>query len=207
MTTLHSFCTWLYTREITERVPAFPELSPPEPVIKWIDRETQNKILDVIPTFHKPIFDFMIHMPVRTQEARALKVKSINLKDMTVHIFEALSGDEIRPRKNKRPYYLPLYSTFDFSILTNKLPEAFVFNNREGKPYKHRHLVKIWETACKKLGVKIPLKCTRHSAASQAINRGVGLDIISKACGHSTIEVTKRYASMNVTLLKAVVDG
>jgi hypothetical protein len=35
----------------------------------------------------------------------------------------------------------------------------------------------------------------------------VGLDRVSKALGHSTLEMTKKYASMNVELLRDVVDG
>jgi hypothetical protein len=48
---------------------------------------------------------------------------------------------------------------------------------------------------------------TRHSIASQALNAGVSLDRISAALGHSNLEITRRYASLNVQKLRDVVDG
>ena len=47
---------------------------------------------------------------------------------------------------------------------------------------------------------------TRHSIASQALNAGVSLDRISSALGHSSLEMTRRYASLNVQKLLDVVD-
>jgi len=47
----------------------------------------------------------------------------------------------------------------------------------------------------------------RRSIASQALNAGVSLDRISAALGHSNLEITRRYASLNVQKLIDVVDG
>jgi integrase len=206
MTNLHTFCTWLYRLEVIGRVPNFPVISPPDPAIRWIDRATQLNILSKIPDRDKPIFSFMIYHPVRPGEARALKVKDIDIGQRNVLICSAFSKGKIRPRKNKKPYHLPLWSGFNTSLLKDKLPEAFVFTNRFGRPYTHTRLIKKWKSATKKLGLTISLyNGTRHSIASQAINNGVDLNIISKALGHSTTEITKRYASMNIQALRIII--
>lgn len=208
MTNLHSFVTWLFRREILARIPSFPVISPAEPPIKWIDRETQFKIISPMPKHLRDIHMFMFYHPVRIQEACALKVKDINISNHIVHICRAFSKNELRSRKNKKPYYLPLSSEFNFDLLKNKLPEAFVFTNRYGMPHKPNSLRKNWNKYAKKAGVDINLYCaTRHSGASQAINKGVGLDIISKALGHSSVQVTTRYASMDINRLKIVTEG
>ncbi|MEW6420074.1 MAG: site-specific integrase [Nitrospirota bacterium] len=189
-------------------MPQFPVLSPPEPPIYWIDKKQQLQILEAVPLNHRPIFEFLIYHPVRPGEARALKVKDVNIKDMTIHICRAWSLKSLRPRKNKKPYYLPLSQKFNLNILRNKLPEAFLFTNTFGKSYTDSRLRKIWNRACKKAGIKIPLyHATRHSIASQAINQGVDLAVISQALGHSSTASTKRYASLKVQRLKSVIDG
>jgi integrase len=208
MTMLKNFCNWLNRREILLRVPQFPVLSPAEPPIEWICREDQVKILNHVPPYHQPIISFMMRHPIRSSEACALQRKHFNLENMSVHICQAFSLKEIRSRKNKKPYFLPLSHDFDINILKAKLPKAFVFTNTMGEPYTANRLRKIWDKARKKAGLTIKLKnATRHSVASQAVNEGTNLAVVSKALGHSTLEVTKRYASMEIESLRVVVEG
>ncbi len=206
---LKNFCNWLFRTEILLRMPQFPSIDVEEKPIEWITKEDQFKILHQIKECHKPIFSFMMYHPVRPGEARALKVKDFDTENMIVLISKTWSLDEIRQRKGKKPYYLPISAHFDLSLLDNKLPDAFVFTNEHGRPYIDSYLKKIWHKAREKAGVPyIKLYAgLRHSIASQAVNSGVGLDIVSKALGHSTSEMTKKYASLNTNMLKSVVDG
>ncbi|HUO77832.1 MAG TPA: tyrosine-type recombinase/integrase, partial [Thermodesulfovibrionales bacterium] len=205
---LHTFCVWLYTRETIKRVPVFPKITPPKPPIDWITRNEQMKILAFINSHHRPIFEFLYYHPVRVGEARALRRKHFKLDIMAVHVCEAFSLKETRSRKNKEPYYLPIAKRFNLDVLKDKLPEAFVFTNKAGRPYTSEGLRKIWHRATKKAGLRIQLKnATRHSGASQSINAGIDLATISKSLGHATLQITKdKYASMNIELLRAVVD-
>ena len=210
MIMLHNFCNWLLRREIIARVPSFPSLSPPEPPIYWIDKSTQLHIISFIPEHHRPVFEFLAYHPIRQGEVRALKVVDCNLKDYTFHICKAWSLKELRSRKNKKPYYLPLNHAFIQrfkNIFKDKLPEAFLFTNTYGRPYTDSRLGKIWRKACKKVGIKISLKnATRHSIASQAIEKGVPMELIQQALGHSSMQTTKRYASIGVHKLRGIVE-
>ena len=209
MTMLKNFCYYLLRREIISRMPFFHVLSPAQPPIIWISKDDQFRIINHIPKRHMPIFEFLVHHPIRIGEAIALKVKDFNITNRSVYICRAFSINELRPRKNKRCYYLPLSSTFNSSILSNKLPEAFVFTNSAGKPYRGNDLRKIWNRARTKAGINIQLKnATRHSIASQALNKGVPLEVISKALGHSSLEITRqRYASMEVERMRVVIES
>ncbi|MDP2754553.1 MAG: tyrosine-type recombinase/integrase, partial [Nitrospirota bacterium] len=209
MMMLKNFCYYLLRREIISRMPYFEPLSPPQPPIVWITKEDQWNIIQHIQPPHRPIFYFLMYHPVRISEATALKVKDFNLKSRSVHLCRAFSDKVLRHRKNKRCYYLPLSSQFDTIILRNKLPEAFAFVNSKGTPYQGNGLRKMWKRACKNIGIDIKLKnATRHSIASQAINEGVSIEVISKALGHSSLEFTRqRYASIEVERLLVVVDG
>lgn len=208
MMMLKNFCYYLLRREIIARMPHFESLSPPQPPIIWITKEDQWKIIEYLQLRHRPIFYFLMYHPLRISEATALKVKDFNLQNRSVHICRAFSDKKLRHRKNKRGYYLPLSSQFDISILNNKLPGAFTFTNSLGKPYQGNDLRKMWKKACKKAKIDIKLKnATRHSIASQALNDGVPLEVISKALGHSSLEITRqRYACMEIERLRIVVE-
>ncbi len=209
MVMLKNFCRWLRDeREIITRIPKFPIISPPKPSIKWITREEQYRTLEAVPEQHKPVIQFMFHHPLRVGEARALKVKDFNLDRMMVHVERAFSGDEIRSRKNKKDYYVPLSHTFDTWILKDKHPEAWVFTFK-GRPYSSLYLSKMWPRWLKKAGLRhIPLKnATRHSVASQAVNRGVPIEKVSRALGHSSMQITAdHYAIMEIDSYRCVID-
>jgi integrase len=209
MDMLRNFCRWLYQMEILAKVPVFPVITPLEQPIKFITKEIQLKYLEFIPDKHKPIFQFLMYHPVRIGEACALKVKHFNTVNAVIEICQAVGyKNEIKSRKNRKPYYLPLSKHCNLNILNNKLPEAFVFTHN-GKIYDSNYLGKIWRKALN--DEKVPYinlyNATRHSIASQAVNSGIGLERISKALGHSTLEMTKKYASINVELLRDVIDG
>ncbi|MBF0541672.1 MAG: site-specific integrase [Nitrospirae bacterium] len=209
ITMLKNFCNWLYQNEIIQRMPIFPTLSPPETVIDWIDKDTQLKIIDNILESQRPIFVFMAYYPVRPSEARALKVKDFDMSNCIIHISRSLSLKEERSRKNKKSYYLPILKSFDNSLLKDKLPEAYVFTSSINQPYTIRRLEKIWHKAREKAGVP-PITMysgNRHSIASQAVNRGVDLSVVSQALGHSNLEMTKKYASLNVKMLDSVMEA
>lgn len=210
MDMLRTFCRWLYQREILSKVPVFPVINPPEPSIKYIDKKTQLDYLELIPEEHRPIFQFLIYHPIRIAEGCALQVKHFDTVNRIVEICQAIGyRREIKSRKNKKAYRIPLSVYTDVSILKNKLPEAFAFTRKNGELYNSDYLGGIWRKALKDGNVPyINLyNATRHSIASQAVNSGIGLDRISKALGHSTIEMTKKYASMNVELMRDVIDA
>ena len=209
MDMLRNFCRWLYQREILARVPVFPVITPAEPTIKFITKEAQLKYLALIPEEHKPIFTFLMYHPVRPGEACALQVKHFDTSNAVIEICQAVGyRNEIKSRKNRKPYYLPISRFFGIGILKDKLPDAYVFTNK-GKIYNSNTLGDIWREAIK--NSEMPhinlYNATRHSIASQAVNSGIGLDRISKALGHCTLEMTKKYASMNVELLRDITDG
>jgi len=206
---LKNFCYWMFRRENLLRMPQFPVVSPPEQPIKWITKKSQLKALAFINTHHRPIFEFLFYHPVRISEARALKVKDFNREQGTVLICRAWSGEELRSRKNKKPYYLPLSRHFNPAGLKDKLPEAFAFTNKIGETYTIGRLERLWHAA--RIKAEIPpislYNASRHSIASQARTSGIELSKIGAALGHSSLSSTQRYASLDVLQLCDIVDG
>ncbi len=95
------------------------------------------------------------------------------------------------------------------NVCKNSPPEAFVFVNKNtGSYYRETTLGRIWKNSLKKAGLRyIKLyDAARHSFASQLVNSGVHLNIISKLLGHSNIKMTQRYAHENIQSLKTATE-
>lgn len=73
--------------------------------------------------------------------------------------------------------------------------EAFVFVRDEyGRHFRKEHVEYRWERTVKALGLRLSFyQATRHSFASRNLSRGVPLDEVAAALGHSTPAVTARH--------------
>ena len=202
-----------YRNEIIERMPSFPTITVPEYTgWKWIDAETQIKILTALPDADKAIFVFLFLHGCRPGEARALKLKDIDFIPRTVRIRRSFSLNVLRETtKQKKENVIPLHPEFMpyiEDVIKTSLPEAFLFvNKRTGKPYNDETLRKIWHRALKKAGLEDSrlrlYDASRHSFASQLVNAGIPVNVISKLLGHSSVKMTARYAHENIDTMKA----
>lgn len=80
--------------------------------------------------------------------------------------------------------------------------------NLNGKLYNESSLGKIWREACKEIGIEgvRPYDGTRHSFASQLVNRGKSLEIIGEILGHSDIRTTKKYAHVHMDAMREAME-
>lgn len=71
--------------------------------------------------------------------------------------------------------------------------------------YSHNSLLRAWNRAIKSLGLSVTLyEGTRHSLASQAVNRGVPLNLIGEMLVHTEEKSTRRYSHIEADTLKVV---
>src|SRR4030042_4354202 len=99
--------------------------------------------------------------------------------------------------------------TFLKEICKDRLPEAWLFtDSKTGKPYPSRTLIKRWQSACKNAGRKIGLyEGSKHSFASQRVNKGISIYLISKVLGHTNIKTTERYAFADIEGMRKAMSG
>jgi len=204
---------------VIQIIPKFPiELKTntlPEPVIKWADIDVQDMILKEIPEEVYPAIFFQMTHATRTGETRALQRKHIDLNRDTVLIEQAFVDNELRSTKTKNSGLIPLDPEFKKIYLSmgKGFPEDFVFKKQKGrgkgKPFSESYLRKMWIKARDKAGVeKITLyEGTRHSLASQAINKGVPISTIQKFLRHESPKMTERYAHLKTESLRIVQRG
>ncbi len=192
---LRTLLRYAWRNEDIPYVPPFPKLSFDLPEIEYLTFEQQEKVLNKIPEFHRPIFFFMQEYGVRPGEARALQ------KDCTVNnqvvIKRSFSENVLRETTktgNVRRYEItPFFQSVLDSISPNLSP--FVFVRRDGKPYTSKDLNRIWRTASKKADIKIKMyNAFRHSLGCQLLDQGEDLDLVRQQLGHTKVEMTRRYA-------------
>lgn len=198
--------------EVIVSFPSFPDVEVQEPKFKWVDQEDQIRLFEHISESDKPIFAFLMLHGCRPSEARALKIKDVDLRNQTITISATFSGRvyrEKRKGKRSKSVVIPVHSEmieFIASRVCQGLPEAFLFiNPRTGKPYSQNRLRKIWDKVRKKAGISKQLRlydATRHSFASQLIKSGASLLAVSKLLGHSSTKMTERYTHQAIEGLR-----
>jgi len=207
---LKKFFADMVMLELIERPPTFQTISVPDPAVNFTDLVTQESILETIPEKHWPIMWFIAKQGVRTGEARALQWDDLDLKNNLVCIRRAFSENELRlTTKGGHGDWLPLHPKVKELILG--LPRGisgYVFKYK-GRRYSESMPRKLWNSACKKLGIKgLSLyQGTRHSVASDAVRRGISLYDVQSALRHRDIRTTQKYAHLKLEGKERVLLG
>lgn len=211
---LQRFLQELCEDDIIDDMPKFKKIRVQIPEEKWIDETLQLKVLSVIPEQDKPIFRFLMKSGARIGEARALKWQDV--RDDFVLIRATFSDNQYKERTKSRtireiPMFGWLRELLGSVMRTPSTQYVFwyVIGKKKCVPYGEKKLRAIWHEACRKAGVKgINLyQGTRHSFASQNVNRGVSLSHIGAIMGHTTPSTTTKYAHLDrLKMLKDVFE-
>jgi integrase len=218
MGVLKTFLRWCRSDlEVLDIVPPIPIVHAPEKPPRWLAKEDQIKILEHIPEEDQPIIKFLMLSGCRPAEARALRVRDVDLRQETVTITSTFSGHVLREQRKGRgsvPVTLPIHpevlAYFKKSCALS-LPGAFVFINPRGYggPYTERALQKVWSSMRVRAKISLDLRlydATRHSVATQLRLAGVPLPDIKDQLGHSDIRTTMKYAHGNLEALRSNLD-
>ena len=200
--------------QVPEKIIFRGKFTIPEKDPAWIERQEQDSILENIRPEDRAIFQFLFITGVRPSEARALQKSDIHRDRGYISIRYTMGpvegGEEIKEVKQKKERRIPFYESL--IPVFNSMPKTlspFVFiNSKTGKPYSKNINRDIWNPACKKAGINIPLNnAGRHSWGNQLSEAGIDIETIGKGLGHSTTATTKRfYANPSMNILKSAVD-
>lgn len=196
------------------QVPALIPIKIEQKKIKYLDAETQQAVLEKIPTSHRPQYDFLFATGCRVSEARALRKVDVKRDCIVIAGTFAPSadgGEAWQIVKQSREEAVPLTEGARLAIEAagqNLTPYVFI-NPDTGRVYK-KNIYDIWNAACKKTGVGyFPLNnAGRHSLGMALSKAGVDMNQISALLRHSNVAVTKKhYAEPDMGILKKVVDN
>jgi integrase len=193
-----------YDQTIIERVPPFPdpEDEPETDVEDYLTEEEQLTVLDTLPGYDRPIYDFLFLTGVRVNEAAGLQRRDTTWDRQVTVIRHTIKRDgSLGSTKNKKKRVIPHVPEI-VGCLKDGLSgfHQYAFVNKWGRRYSDDYLRDTFRKACETAGVKpIPLKnATRHSFGMGLLRKGFDIWQVSKTMGHSDIKMTENYAKMLV---------
>jgi integrase/recombinase XerD len=92
-------------------------------------------------------------------------------------------------------------------FLVDRHPEQLVFATRHGRKLGRRNVLRDVKLLCRRLGFTPPertLHAFRHTFAIHYLRKGGSVFHLQKVLGHSTLEMTRRYANLLTEDLQAI---
>ena len=172
---------------------------------KPINIETIKKLYSACETLQEKALMIVAYgAGLRAEEIYNLKTKDILLNKAMIFV---ASG------KNNKRRYIPIKLNhllilreyiYDYNLTNNTA--LFIYQNKKMSLYLIRKLFKELQ---EKIGLKSPLYTLhhlRHSIASHLADSGVDVTLIQQFLGHSNIETTQRYITLQNTNLDSGTD-
>lgn len=149
---------------------------------------------------HKLIILLAYSSGLRLNEIRNLKIKDINLNNITILVRNGKGNKDRLTIFSKA--LIKMISVF----IIKKNTEDYLFHNYNNKPLSTRTFQKIFEKALLKSGIKkkASFHSLRHSFATHCMENGVAIRYIQKLLGHKRLSTTAIYTHLTNPALKNV---
>lgn len=136
---------------------------------------------------------FLLDTGCRISEALTVHVSNIDMDNLLV----TLDG---KGRKQRLvPFSFELRrALYRYMKEANRTPDSLLFANRAETRLGRRNVLRDVKVLCKRLGFTPPprtLHAFRHTFAVNYLRRGGSVFHLQKCLGHSTLEMTRRYAN------------
>lgn len=137
---------------------------------------------------------------LRVSEVTNLKIKDINLAELTIHIKGAKGNKD-------RITILPVKLVQNIEkLILNKELNDFVFSSERGGKLTERTAQKVFENALKKSEIQkeVTFHSLRHSFATHLLENGVDVRYVQELLGHANIRTTQLYTKVTNPSLKNI---
>jgi len=137
---------------------------------------------------------------LRVSEVINLKIKDINLAELTIHIKGAKGNKDritILPEK--------LVQNIE-KLISSRNQNDFVFASERGGKLTERTAQKVFENALKKSGIQkdATFHSLRHSFATHLLENGVDVRYVQELLGHANIRTTQLYTKVTNPSLRNI---
>jgi len=177
----------------------FAKTSNKLPVV--LSRVEIEKIIDSIANKkHKLLASLSYGAGFRVSEAINLKVKDINLEELTIHLKDAKGKKD---RITIFPEKLKIELT---EIMALRDKNDYVFESARGGKLTERTAQKVFENALKnaKINKDATFHSLRHSFATHLLENGVDVRYVQELLGHQNIRTTQLYTKVTNPNLRKI---
>ena len=166
-----------------------------------LSRHDIKRILDAVSNEkHHLMISLAYAGGLRVSEITSLKVKDVNLDDLTIH----LKG--VKGNKDRITIFPEKLRVKIEKIIGGKGGNDFVFESERGGKLSERTAQKIFENALYKTGIKkeATFHSLRHSFATHLLENGVDVRYVQELLGHANIRTTQIYTKVTNPALKKI---
>ena len=177
----------------------FAKTSNKLPVV--LSRSEIKKIIDLIGNLkHKILISLSYGAGLRVSEAVNLKIKDVNIEELTIHIKSAKGNKDritIFPKKIKNNI---------INLIFDRAGNDYLFLSERGGKLTERTAQKIFGNALKKSNIQkdATFHSLRHSFATHLLENGIDIRYVQELLGHQNIRTTQIYTHVTNPSLKNI---
>jgi integrase/recombinase XerD len=168
----------------------------PEALPRAIAPAEVRQFLSVIEKVRdRALFLLLVRTGMRIGELLEAKISDVNMQEQTIMVFQAP-----KTATGRVVYFSDDAKKALESWLTERdLDVEFLFYGYGARKLSYGGARELFKKYVKKAGLAhkgYTLHCLRHTCASELLNAGMRLEYLQKLLGHTTTEVTRRYARL-----------
>lgn len=144
---------------------------------------------------------------MRFGELVALDWSDVDLSHGIIAVRRSLVNGHLGTPKNNRTRFLPITPELHAILTSYGKTQGYVFSLVAGHPISYSTaMIKLREFAQRAGLRRVRWHMLRHTFASQLVAAGVPISAVQEMLGHSTLEMTRRYAHLAPSTLQQAVD-
>jgi len=179
-------------------VPQIKWLRTPPPEFDFLTFEEAARLIGAASEEWRAAITTALRTGLRQGELRALRWSDVDLEGGRILVRRAVWRDVISTPKNGRTREIPLSQRAAATLRQHPRRSELVFSALDGSMLSKGAMKWPLWNACKSAGLRmIGWHSARHTFASHLVMRGAPIKAVQELMGHSTIEMTMRYAHLS----------
>jgi integrase len=201
--------------ELLDKVIPIRRLKVPPAKFDWLTAEESERFLAAIEE-HYPQWKAHFYVALRTGMRRgeifALSWSDVDFGARLITVRHTVFRGKLYPPKGGRDRVIPMTARLSAVLAERKKTQGdkakFLFPGENGELSNHQdHIDRPLHGALKKAGLRrIRFHDLRHSFASQLVSAGRSIKEVQELLGHTTVQVTMRYAHLAPGRMRDAVD-
>jgi integrase len=183
---------------VISSVPRVRWLKTPAPQFDFLTLEEASRLIAAAPSDWRAPITIALRTGLRQGELRALRWSDVDLERGRIVVRRAVWRDIVSTPKNGRVREVPLSQQAAEALQEHSRLGEMVFCSPDGSMLSKGAMKWPLWNACMNAGLrKIGWHTARHTFASHLVMRGAPIKAVQELLGHSTTEMTMRYAHLS----------
>ncbi|MFI5298648.1 MAG: tyrosine-type recombinase/integrase [Polyangiales bacterium] len=191
-------------------VPCIRKLSVPNTGYKYLTgAEVSTLLASLARGYWRTLVMFVLHTGARSGETAGLRWSDVDLDaehpSVTFRLSSHVGAED--PTKTNTIRVVPITRELREELYALDRENPLVFARPDGRPADMKNCGALLKRSCARAGVRqVSWHPLRHTYATDLTASGVSLRVVQELLGHSTIEMTMRYAHVAPTTMRDSVD-